>query len=340
MSRRGASFLVCALATICIGYYAYGLVAQDKLRHRDYFARYLVDANELAIVFVVLDEEDHDVIVRYERSTGMTRYFTAAPYNLRHPSLEKDGTLTLVMRPSEVKGTSTIVSCTVTPLDCRKVFETEMGISSTLALGDGRYLAAMSPYRDGLAKNKYAQNEIFLVTPGQSAHALTSFSAYGLGSIGRIGNRLFFSALGLRGRPGADALEPDNEVFTGDWSGDENAITSIEKFKPFDEITIAPGASNPSIAPDGSILVAGTGYERNGVIVIHDFESGSNVLHNLPPDRRAHAVAVTGHQLTWIEIDSDRFTIVDFDLRNGARHVSAEFAGSSFRKKPERVSVH
>jgi len=270
----------------------------------------------------------------------MTRYFTAAPDNLQHPRLEKDGTLTLAMRPSEAKGISAILSCTVTPLNCRRVFETEMGILSSLALGDGRYLAAMSPYRDGLAKNKYAQNEIFLVTPGQAAHPLTSLSAYGLGSIGRTGNRIFFSAYGAKGWPSPGALEPDNGVFAGEWSGDENAITNIAKFKPFDKLTIAPGTSSPSIAPDGSILVAQTGYERDGVIVIHDFKSGSNMLHNLPPDRRANAIAVTGHQLTWVEADADHFRIIDFDIGNGTRHVSAEFAGSSVRKNPERISIH
>jgi hypothetical protein len=339
MTRRKAIFLACAVIAGCIGYYFYDLIAQDSLRHRNYFARYVVDANESAVVFGIHDEEDHGAIVWYERSTGMTRYFTAAPDSLRGPRLEKDGTLTLAIRPSEAKGISAILSCTITPLNCRRVFETEMGISSPIALGDGRYLAAMSPYRDGLAKNKYAQNEIFLVIPGRVAHPLTSFSAYGLGSIGRTGNRIFFSALGANGWPSLGALEPNNEVFTGEWSGDENAIINIVKFKPFDELTIVPGTSNPSIAPDGSILVAQTGYERDGVIVIHDFKSGSNILHNLPPDRRANAIAVSGHRLTWIETDADRFRIIDFDVRNSTRHVSAEFAGSSFRKNPERISI-
>jgi hypothetical protein len=340
MTRRKTIFLTCAVVAGCIGYHFHDLIAQDRLRHRNYFARHSVDANESAVVFVVLDEEDHRLIVRYERSSGMMRYFTATPDNLWDPRLEADGTLTLVTRPSETKGISAILSCTVTPLHCRRVFETEMGISSTLALGDGRYLAAMSPYRDSLAKNKYGQNEIFLVTPGQVAQPLTSISAYGLGSIGRTGNRIFFSADGAKGWPSAGALEPNNTVFTGEWSGDESAITNIVKFKPFDELTITPGTSNPSIAPDGSILVAQTGYERNGVIVIHDFKSGSNIFHNLPSDRRAHAIAVTGDQLTWIETDADRFRIIDFDVRNGTRHVSAEFAGSNFRKNPERVSIH
>src|SRR5450631_814491 len=158
MTRRKTIFLACVVAG-CIGYYFHGLIAQDRLRHRNYFARYSVDANESAVVFVVLDEEDHRLIVRYERSSGMTRYLTATPDDLWDPRLEADGTLTT--RPSEAKGISAMLSCTVTPLHCRRVFETEMGISSTLALGDGRYLAAMSPYRDSLAKNKYGQNEIF-----------------------------------------------------------------------------------------------------------------------------------------------------------------------------------
>ena len=128
-------------------------------------------------------------------------------------------------------------------------------------------------------------------------------------------------------------------MFTGEWSGGENTITNIVKFKPFDELAIAPGTSNPSVAPDGSILFGQTGYESNGVIVIHDFKSGSNILHNLPPDRRARAIAVTGHQLTWIETDADRFRIIDFDVWSGTRHVSAEFAGNSFRKNPEHVSI-
>lgn len=339
MTRREAIFLACAVVAGCIGYYSYDLVAQDGLRHRNYFARYVVDANESAVVFAVLDEQDRQVIVRYERSSSTTRYFTAAPDSIWHPRLEKDGTLTLAIRPSEGRGISSILSCKVTPIDCRKVFETEMGISSPLAIGDGRYLAAMSPYKDGLAKNKYAQNEIFLVTPGQAAQPLTSLSVYALGSIGRTANRIFFSALGVKGLPSPGPLEPENQVFTAEWSGDEQALTNIVKFKPFDELTISPGTSSPSIAPDGSILVAQTGYERDGVIVIHDFRSGSNTLHNLPPDRRAHAIAVTGNQLTWIETDADRFRIIDFDVRNGTRHVSAEFSGSSFRKKPERIST-
>lgn len=336
MTRRRAMFLACAVVAVSIVYY---FIAQDRLRHRNYFARYLLDANESAVVFVVLDEEDHDVVVRYERSTGVTRYFTGTPDNLQHPRLEKDGTLTLTMRPSYVPGISAILSCTVTPLNCRRVFETEMGISSTLALGGGRYLAAMSPYRDSLAKNKYGHNEIFLVAPGQAPVPLTSISAYGLGSIGRSGNRIFFGAYGANGWPSPGALEPNNTVFTGEWSGDESAITNIVKFKPFDELTIAPGTSNPSVAPDGSILVGQTGYERNGVIVIHDFKSGSNILHNLPPDRRANTIAVTGNQLTWIETDADRFRIIDFDVRSSTRHVSAEFSGSSFRNNPEHVSI-
>ncbi len=122
MTRRKAIFLACAVVASCIGYYFYDLVAQESLRHRNYFARYMVDANESAVVFVVLDEEDHDVIVWYQRSTGMTRYFTAAPDNLQHPRLEEDGTLTLAMRPSEARGISAILSCTLAPLNCRRVF--------------------------------------------------------------------------------------------------------------------------------------------------------------------------------------------------------------------------
>jgi hypothetical protein len=96
MTRRKTIFLACAVVAGCIGYYFHGLIAQDRLRHRNYFARYSVDANESAVVFVVLDEEDHRLIVRYERSSGMTRYFTATPDDLWDPRLEADGTLTLV----------------------------------------------------------------------------------------------------------------------------------------------------------------------------------------------------------------------------------------------------
>ena len=338
MTGRKAVLLVGAVLVSLVGYGAYYV---DGLRHRNYFARYLVDANESAVVFVVLDEEDHNVIVLYERSTGKARYLTATPDNLRHPRLEKDGTLTLVIKPSEAEGISAILSCALTPLNCRRVFETEMGISSTLALGDGRYLASMSPFQgNSPAKNKYARNDIFLITPGQEARPITSLSAYGLGPIQRVGNRVFFSAYGAEGWPRPVALEPHNDVFTGEWSGGQNAMTNIVTFQPFDDLTIAPGTSNPSISPDGSILVAQTGYERDGVIVIHDFKSGSNLLHELPPDCRANAIAVTENQLTWMEVDADRFRVVDFDIRTGKLNLSAEFAGSSFRKNPEHISIH
>jgi hypothetical protein len=82
MTGRKAVLLVGAVLVSLVGYGAYYV---DGLRHRNYFARYLVDANESAVVFVVLDEEDHNVIVLYERSTGKARYLTATPDNLRHP---------------------------------------------------------------------------------------------------------------------------------------------------------------------------------------------------------------------------------------------------------------
>jgi hypothetical protein len=71
MTRRIAIFLACAVVAGCIGYYFYGLIAQDSLRHRNYLARYLVDANESAVAFAVLDEDDVVIPGRAKREPGI-----------------------------------------------------------------------------------------------------------------------------------------------------------------------------------------------------------------------------------------------------------------------------
>jgi hypothetical protein len=215
-----------------------------------------------------------------------------------------------------------------------------MLVSSTLTIGDGRYLASMSPYKESIANNKYAHHDIFVVTPGKTVRPITSLSAYSLSALGRAGNRLFFSAYGVSGWPRPAPLEPRNEVLSGEWNGDEEAVANVAPFKPFDGVATSCCVSNPSVAPDGSILVAQTGYERDPAIVIHNFKTGENALQKLSPYRRANAIAVTGNELTWIEIDDDRFRIIDVDARTGARRVGAELIGSNIRTRPELISIH
>jgi len=52
-------------------------------------------------------------------------------------------------------------------------------------------------------------------------------------------------------------------------------------FKPFDGVAVSRCIGSPSVAPDGSILVAQTGYERDPAIVIHNLKTGRNTWQDL-----------------------------------------------------------